>query len=86
MDLLELRGQIDAIDARIVELYEQRMNICRQVAEYKIATGKQVLDRQREAEKLKKVGGLAHDEFISRGVVELFEQIMSMSRKLQYQS
>ncbi len=85
MDLLELRGQIDAIDARIVELYEQRMNICRQVAEYKIATGKQVLDRQREAEKLKKVGGLAHDEFISRGVVELFEQIMSMSRKLQYQ-
>ena len=32
MDLLELRGQIDAIDARIVELYEQRMNICRQVA------------------------------------------------------
>ena len=29
MDLLELRGQIDAIDARIVELYEQRMNIDR---------------------------------------------------------
>ena len=35
MDLSELRVQIDAIDKDIVELYEKRMDICRQVAEYK---------------------------------------------------
>ena len=58
MDLLELRGRIDVIDAEIVNLYEQRMEICRQVAEYKISTGKKVLDRQREAEKLEKVKSL----------------------------
>ena len=40
MDLLELRGQIDAIDEQIVDLYEKRMDISRQVAEYKIKTGK----------------------------------------------
>ena len=85
MDLLELREQLDAIDGRIVELYEQRMDICRQVAEYKIATGKKVLDRQREAEKLASVKSLTHNEFNSQGIEELFEQIMSMSRKLQYQ-
>ncbi len=33
MDLLKLRGQLDGIDARIVELYEKRMDLCRQVAE-----------------------------------------------------
>lgn len=33
MDLLELREQIDVIDRQIVELYEQRMDISRQVAE-----------------------------------------------------
>ena len=55
MDLLELRKQIDDIDERIVELYEQRMEVCKQVAEYKIETGKKVFDRQREAEKLAKV-------------------------------
>lgn len=40
MDLMELREQIDSIDKQIVELYEQRMDISRQVAEYKLGTGK----------------------------------------------
>ena len=47
MDLSELRVQIDAIDKDIVELYEKRMDICRQVAEYKIENGKKVFDKVR---------------------------------------
>ena len=85
MDLLELRDKLDLIDAQIVELYEKRMDICRQVADYKIEVGKKVFDKQRETEKLAKVKALTHNEFNSHGVEELFEQIMSMSRKLQYQ-
>ena len=85
MDLLKLREQIDDIDAKIVELYEQRMDISKQVAEYKIDTGKKVFDKQRETEKLDKVKALTHNEFNRHGIEELFEQIMSMSRKLQYQ-
>lgn len=85
MDLGVLRGQLDEIDEKIVKLYEDRMGVCRQVAEYKIETGKKVLDQAREAEKIRKVKSLTHNEFNSHGVEELFEQIMSMSRKLQYQ-
>lgn len=85
MDLVELREQIDGIDADIVRLYEKRMEISRQVAEYKIETGKKVFDQTREEEKLRKVKGLTHNDFNSHGIEELFEQIMSMSRKLQYQ-
>lgn len=85
MDLQQLRTQIDKIDAQIVELYEQRMDISRQVAEYKIETGKKVFDKQREQEKLEKVKSMTHNDFNSHGIEELFEQIMSMSRKLQYQ-
>ncbi len=48
MDLLEIRSQIDEVDAGIVELYEKRMELCRQVAEYKIATGKKVFDKSRD--------------------------------------
>ncbi len=84
MELTELREKIDAIDSEIVSLYERRMEISRQVAEYKIAVGKKVFDRQREAEKISKVKSLTHNEFNSFCVEELFEQIMSMSRKLQY--
>lgn len=84
MDLAGLREQIDAIDSQIVELYEKRMDISRQVAEYKIETGKKVFDKVREEEKLRSVKALTHNEFNSHGIEELFEQIMSMSRKLQY--
>ena len=85
MDLQKLREQIDDIDEKIVNLYEERMDISRQVAEYKIDTGKKVFDKQRETEKLDKVKALTHNEFNRHGIEELFEQIMSMSRKLQYQ-
>lgn len=85
MDLLQLRDEIDVIDKQIVELYEKRVNICKQVAEYKIENGKKVFDRVREEEKIRKVKALTTSDFTSRAVEELFEQIMSVSRKLQYQ-
>ena len=85
MDLLKLREQIDEIDANIVELYEKRMEVSKNVAKYKIETGKKVFDKAREEEKIRKVKSLTHNEFNSHGIEELFEQIMSISRKLQYQ-
>lgn len=85
MDLLEIRDEIDKIDAQIVELYERRMDACRRVAQYKIETGKKVFDKAREEEKIRKVKSLTGNEFNRHGIEELFEQIMSMSRKLQYQ-
>lgn len=85
MDLLELRSQIDSIDSQIVKLYEERMDICKQVAQFKIENGKKVFDKAREEEKLTKLRAMTHNDFNSHGITELFEQIMSMSRKLQYQ-
>ena len=66
MDLLDLRNQLDAIDAQIVKLYEDRMDVCAKVAEYKIETGKKVFDRVREQEKLARVKELTHNDFNSR--------------------
>lgn len=85
MDLLQLREKLDEIDSKIVALYEERMEYCSQVADYKIATGKKVLDREREMQKLQALKAMTHNDFNATGVQELFEQIMSMSRKLQYQ-
>lgn len=84
-DLLELRDEIDGIDRQIVELFENRMKVSREVAAYKIANGRKVFDKDREHQKLEVLTGLVHDDFNRHGVEELFQQIMSMSRKLQYQ-
>lgn len=85
VDLLVLRDQIDEIDQQIVELYEKRMDICKEVAEYKIETGKKVFDKVREEEKIQKVRSLTTGDFNKCAVEELFQQIMSISRKMQYQ-
>lgn len=84
MELSELREQIDKIDKALVDLYEERMDVCRNVAQFKISTGKKVLDKERELAKIEAVKELAHSDFNRLGVAELFEQIMAMSRKLQY--
>ena len=83
--LEELREQLDVIDDQIVDLYQRRMDICEQVGEYKINTGKKVFDKNREREKLSAVSAGVTNEFYKKGIRELFEQLMSMSRKLQYQ-
>lgn len=84
MDLSQLREELDKIDKSIVELYEKRMDICAQVAAYKIDNNKRVFDKEREQQKLDAVSALVRNEFNARGVRDLFEQIMSLSRKLQY--
>lgn len=84
-DLLELRDKLDVIDRQIVDLFQKRMEICGEVAEYKISTGKKVFDRGRERNKIETLTGLSDNEFNKLCIAELFQQIMSMSRKMQYQ-
>ena len=85
IDLQECRKEIDVIDKEIMSLFEKRMKVCEDVAEYKIHTGKKVLDPKREKDKLKVLEEQAHGEFNTLGVQELFQQIMAISRKRQYQ-
>lgn len=80
----ELRVQLDQIDNQIVKLYEERMAVCEQVGEYKVHAGKKVLDKQREKNKLADVASKVTNDFNKKGIQELYEQLMSMSRKLQY--
>jgi len=83
-DLQEIRVEIDRIDDQIVKLYEERMQLVSDVAEYKICTGKPVFDKAREETKLSDLAGKASGSFTRHGIRELFEQIMAMSRKKQY--
>ena len=45
-DLAQLRLEIDRIDRQMVDLFEQRMAVSEEVAQYKVATGKRILDRR----------------------------------------
>lgn len=84
MELSECREKIDEIDKKIVELYEDRMKVSEQVADYKLSNGMNVLDKARERAKIEAVKSFTHNEFNSKGVEELYNHIMSISRKRQY--
>mgnify|MGYP000282006003 CR=1 FL=1 len=61
LDLNEIRNNIDKIDSQLVELFEERMKLTTEVAEYKIETGKKVLDPAREKAKLESVKKLVRN-------------------------
>ena len=64
---------------------QHRMALTAEVAQYKIETGKAVFDAERERQKLEKLTGEGTNAFNTKGIQELFQQIMSISRKRQYQ-
>ncbi|MBP1755539.1 MAG: Prephenate dehydratase, partial [Firmicutes bacterium] len=84
VDLLDSRNKIDEIDRQIVELFERRMELAMDIADYKKSVGKPIFDATREEEKLAALRQLTQNEFNQKAISDLFKQIMSMSRRLQY--
>lgn len=81
-DLTEIRKRIDAIDAQICDLFSQRMQCTHEVAEYKRANNKPVLDRGRERAKLADVASKVPEPLRDYSHV-LFNLIMEISRAQQ---
>lgn len=84
IDLQESRKKIDEVDRKMVELFEQRMQLAMDIANYKKSVGKPIFDAAREEEKLATLSALTDNEFNKRAIKDLFKQIMSLSRRLQY--
>lgn len=85
LDLSKIRQELDEIDKEIVKLYKQRMSTCELVAEYKMKTGKSILDTKREEEKINSVKALLDGEYDKIAIEQLYKQIMVASRRYQYQ-
>lgn len=84
IDLMDSRKKIDNVDQKIVELFETRMKLAMDIADYKKSVGKPIYDAAREEEKLRMLSALTENEFNKKAINDLFKQIMSMSRRLQY--
>lgn len=84
VDLKDSREEIDRIDREIVALFERRMQVAQDVAEYKRSIGKPVFDKEREEAKLAAVQALCTNDFNGHAVREVFQQLMSISRRYQY--
>ena len=84
-ELEELREHLAQIDSQIAELYKSRVQVCEKIGDIKIDAGKKVFDKKREKDQLARITRNVEDDFLRLGLTELFEQLMSQSRKMQYQ-
>lgn len=82
-ELHELRQELDQLDGEIVALFEKRMDIARQVAQYKLEHDLPVLDRSREDQVLASREAMLSDAALAPSLRTLFETILALSRQKQ---
>lgn len=81
----DLREKIDDIDAQMIALFEKRMDVTKQVGEYKKEHDLPILDRKREEEVLAKKEAMLKNKYLKTEVKDFFGSIMAISRRQQRQ-
>ncbi len=82
-DIVELRRELDEIDRELVALFERRMEVSRQVAEYKQKRGLPVLDESREEQVIVSRTAMLKDHELDSSVKALYKEIMRLGREEQ---
>ena len=83
-DLKEIRKQINEVDEQMANLFEKRMNLAKQVAEYKIENSLPIEDKVREALLIEKNSSLIANNEIKEYYIDYLKGVISISK--QYQS
>lgn len=82
-DMKKLRAQIDRIDAQILKLYEERMDVVRAIGEYKMENNLPMYDAAREDAKLDKVFADVNNKLYADGAAQLFITLMQAGREME---
>lgn len=82
-DLEALREELDRVDEQMVQLFQERMALCAQVANYKKEHGLPVLAAGRERALLGRIGELAGPE-LAEYAQSVYRAILSVSRSYQH--
>lgn len=82
MDLSDLRKEIDAADAQLLDAFQKRMEVAEKIGAYKKSIGKPILDSSREREKMGRIYDMA-DERTKPYISPLYSLLFEVSRGIQ---
>lgn len=82
-DLKDIRKQINEVDKKIAELFEERMKLAKQVAYYKIKNALPIEDKVRERELIAKNSSYIQDDEIKEYYITFIQDLMNVSKKYQ---
>ena len=80
----EARRIINEVDAKMAELFVQRMRAAEMVFEHKKEFGLPILDQKREDAVIEKNAALIEDEILKGYYIDYIKNVMSVSRAYQY--
>ena len=83
MEIKQLRNEINKINQEILDLFNRRMDLSAQVAQYKKEHGMPIFDPKREEEIIETVRKNARKEFQCE-TVEIFKALMNSSKNYQH--
>jgi chorismate mutase/prephenate dehydratase len=81
--LQELRARIDELDRDIVRLLNRRMTLAQEIGHFKSATARNIVDRERETEILRRLTTENPGPLSEQALSAVFREIFSGSRALQ---
>ena len=82
-ELENLRERIDTIDKELIALFEERMNVVNDIAEYKIKNNLPILNQNREDIVISKVKAIVKNKDYTDSATDFIKDIMAISRKYQ---
>lgn len=82
-ELENLRERIDTIDKELITLFEERMNVVNDIAEYKINNNLPILNQNREDIVISKVKAIVKNKDYTDSAIDFIKHIMEISKKFQ---
>ena len=82
-ELENLRERIDTIDKELIALFEERMNVVNDIAEYKIKNNLPILNQNREDIVVSKVKSTVKNKDYTDSAIDFIKDIMEISKKFQ---
>ncbi len=83
-ELEEARTKINQIDFQMAELFQRRMNLASQIADYKKQNGVQVYDPGREQQVIEKCVSYISENDLKPYYVDFIQHLMDLSKKYQH--
>ncbi|MCQ2578855.1 MAG: chorismate mutase [Treponema sp.] len=82
-ELEECRSALDELDEVMAGLFEQRMNYCKRIGDFKKANNLPVFQPQREKEIIEKKSALIKNENYKSYYARFIQNVMDLSKELQ---
>lgn len=82
-ELENLRERIDTIDKELIALFEERMDVVNDIAEYKIKNNLPILNQNREDIVISKVKSIVKNKEYTDSAIDFIKDIIKISKKFQ---